>query len=105
MKGIEAVVNIFMLNPYRPYNKPAFLALIPPSFTSLDPFVTFFRPLQPHSNVLVRGKPRTLIPGECGALAGDLSGFQWSSLPQCAGCWTTLDTNNSDRGPLAGFRF
>ena len=28
----------------------AFLALIPPSFTSLNPFVTFFRPLQPHSS-------------------------------------------------------
>ena len=24
-----------------PHNKPAFLALIPPSFTSLNPFVTF----------------------------------------------------------------
>ena len=31
-----------------PHNKwPAFLALIFPSFTSLNPFVTFFRPLQP----------------------------------------------------------
>ena len=37
-----------MLSPYRPYNKPAFLALIPPSFPSLKPFETFFRPLQPH---------------------------------------------------------
>ena len=27
-----------MLSPYRPYNKPAFLALIPPSFTSVNPF-------------------------------------------------------------------
>ena len=52
--------------------------------------------------VLVSGKPRTPIPGECGSLAGDFSGFKWSSLPQCAGCSTTLDTNNSDRGPLAG---
>ena len=43
-------VDFFMLSPYRPYNKPAFLALIPPSFTSLNPFVTFFRPLQPHSS-------------------------------------------------------
>ena len=39
-----------MLSAYRPYNKAAFLALIPPSFTSLNPFVTFFRPLQPHSS-------------------------------------------------------
>ena len=53
-------------------------------------------------NALVSGKPRTPIPGECGSLAGDFSGFKWSSLPQCAGCSTTLDTNNSDRGPLAG---
>ena len=43
-------VDFFMLSPYRPYNKPALLALIPLSFTSLKPFVTFFRPLQPHSN-------------------------------------------------------
>ena len=43
-------VDFFMLSPYGPYNKPAFLALIPPSFTSLKPFVTFFRPLQPHSS-------------------------------------------------------
>ena len=34
--------------PYRPYYKPDFLALIPPPLTSLNPFVTFFRPLQPH---------------------------------------------------------
>ena len=40
-------VDFFMLSPH---NKPAFLALIPPSFTSLNPFVTFFRPLQPHSS-------------------------------------------------------
>ena len=29
---------------------PAFLALIPPSFASLNPLQTFFRPLQPHSS-------------------------------------------------------
>ena len=40
-------VDFFMLSPH---NKPAFLALIPPSFTSLNPFVTFLRPLQPHSS-------------------------------------------------------
>ena len=34
-------VDFFKLSPYRPYNKPAFLAIIPPSFTSLNPFVTF----------------------------------------------------------------
>ena len=34
-------VDFFMLSPYGPYNKPVFLALIPPSFTSLNPFVTF----------------------------------------------------------------
>ena len=33
-----------------PHNKPAFLTLIPPSFTSPNPLVTFFRPLQPHSS-------------------------------------------------------
>ena len=40
-------VDFFMLIPH---NKPAFLALIPPSFTSLNPFVTFFRLLQPPSS-------------------------------------------------------
>ena len=48
--GLTCSVDFFMLSPYRPYNKPAFLALIPPSFTSLNPFVTFFRPLQPYSS-------------------------------------------------------
>ena len=48
--SLTCSVDFFMLSPYRPYNKPAFLALIPPSFTSLNPFVTFFRPLQPHSS-------------------------------------------------------
>jgi len=42
--------------PYRPHYKPAFLALIPPPFTSLNPFVTFFRPLQPHSSSHNGGK-------------------------------------------------
>ena len=45
--SLTCSVNFFMLSPH---NKPAFLALIPPSFTSLNPFVTFFRPLQPHSS-------------------------------------------------------
>ena len=43
-------VDFFMLSPYKPCNKPAFLALIPPSFTSLNPFVACFRPLQPRSS-------------------------------------------------------
>ena len=34
----------------------AFIALIPDSFTSLNPFVTFFRPLQPHSSSQNSGK-------------------------------------------------
>ena len=46
-------VVFFMLSPH---NKPAFPALIPPSFTSLNPFVTFFRPLQPHSSSHNQGK-------------------------------------------------
>ena len=45
--SLTCSVDFFML---RPENKPAFLALIPPSFTSLNPFVTFFRPLQLHSS-------------------------------------------------------
>ena len=45
--SLTCSVDFFMLSPH---NKPAFLALIPPSFTSLNPFVTFFRPLQPHSS-------------------------------------------------------
>ena len=36
--------------------KPAFLALVRPSFTSLNPLVTFFRPLQPHSSIHNWGK-------------------------------------------------
>ena len=48
--SLTCSVDFFMLSPYRPYNKPAFLALIPPSFTSPNPFVTFFRPLQPDSS-------------------------------------------------------
>ena len=43
--GLMCSVDCFMLSPH---NQPAFLALIPPSVTSLNPFVTFFRPLQPH---------------------------------------------------------
>ena len=39
-----------------PHNKPAFLALIPALFTSLNPFVTIFRPLQPRSSSYNRGK-------------------------------------------------
>ena len=38
--------DFFMLSPH---NKFAFVALTPP-FSSLNPFVTFFRPLQPHSS-------------------------------------------------------
>ena len=45
--SLTCSVDFFMLSPY---NKRAFLALIPPSFTSLNPFVTFLRPLQPHSS-------------------------------------------------------
>ena len=45
--SLTCSVDFFMLSPH---NKPAFLALIPPSFTSLNPFVTFFKPLQPHSS-------------------------------------------------------
>ena len=45
--GLMCSVDFFMLSPH---NQPAFLALIPPSVTSLNPFVTFFRPLQPHSS-------------------------------------------------------
>ena len=40
----------FLMLMISPYNKPAFQTLIAPSFKSLNPFVTFFRPLQPHSS-------------------------------------------------------
>ena len=59
-------VDFFMLSPYRPYNKPAFLALIPPSFTSLNPFVTIFRPLQPHSSSHNCGKYESSNSGAFG---------------------------------------
>ena len=42
--SLTGSVDFFMLSPH---SKPAFLALIPPFFTSLNSFVTFFRPLQP----------------------------------------------------------
>ena len=45
--SLTCSVDFFMLSPH---NKPAFLAPIPPSFTCLNPFVTFFRLLQPHSS-------------------------------------------------------
>ena len=45
--SLTCSVDFFMLSPH---NKPAFLALIPPSFTSFNPFLTFFRPLQPRSS-------------------------------------------------------
>ena len=45
--SLTCSIDFFMLSPH---NEAAFLALIPPSFTSLNPFVIFFRPLQPHSS-------------------------------------------------------
>ena len=39
--------DFFMLSPHI---WTAFLALIPPSFTSLNPFKKFFKPLQHHSS-------------------------------------------------------
>ena len=46
--SLTCSVDFFMLSPHISW--PAFLALIPPSFTSLNPFETFSRPLQPHSS-------------------------------------------------------
>ena len=43
-------------------------------------------------------------PGECGALAGHLSGFRPPLLPRYAGLSTTLDAIISDLGPLARLR-
>ena len=54
--SLTCSVDFFMLSPYRPYNKLAFLTLIPPSFTYLNPFVTFFRLSQPHSSSHSWGK-------------------------------------------------
>ena len=51
--SLTCSVDFFMLSPH---NKPAFLALIPPSFTSLNPFATFFRLLQTHSSSHKWGK-------------------------------------------------
>ena len=45
--GLTCRVDFLMLSPH---NKRAFLALIPPSFTFLNPFLTFLRLLQPHSS-------------------------------------------------------
>ena len=54
LSRLTCSVDFFMLS--RSHKKPAFLALIPPSFTSLNPTVTFFRPLQPHSSSHSWGK-------------------------------------------------
>ena len=48
---------------------------------------------------LVGGKPRTPIPGECGALAGDFSGFGLSLFPRYAGFSTALGASIGERGP------
>ena len=48
---------------------------------------------------LVSGNPRTPIPGECGALAGDFSGFGLSLFPRYAGFSTALGASIGERGP------
>ena len=48
---------------------------------------------------LVSGKPRTPIPGECEALAGDFSGFGLSLLPRYAGFSTAFGASIGERGP------
>ena len=53
--SLTCSVDFFMLM-ISPHNKPAFLTLIGPSFKSPNPFVTFFRPLQPHSSSYNWGK-------------------------------------------------
>ena len=50
-------------------------------------------------NALVSGKPRTPIPGECGALAGDFSGVGLSLLPRYAGFSTAFGASIGERGP------
>ena len=50
-------------------------------------------------NALVSGKPRTPIPGECGALAGDFRGFGLSLLPRYAGFSTAFGASIGERGP------
>ena len=52
-----------------------------------------------HCNALVSGKPRTPIPGECGALAGDFSGFGLSLLPRYAGFSTAFGASIGELGP------
>ena len=55
-------------------------------------------------NALVSEKPRTPILGECGALAGDFSGFGLSLLPRYAGFSTALGASIDEWGPSAGHR-
>ena len=50
------------------------------------------------------GKPHTPIPGECGALAGDLSDFRLPVLPRFAGFPTVLVVSIIERGPLVRLR-
>ena len=58
-----------------------------------------FSRLNKRSYALVSGKPRTLIPGECGALAGGFSGFGLSLLPRYAGFSTAFGASIGERGP------
>ena len=51
------------------------------------------------NNALVSGNPRTPIPGECGALAGDFSGFGLSLFPRYVGFSTALGASIGERGP------
>ena len=67
--SLTCSVDFFMLSPYRPYNKPTFLALIPPSFTSLSPFVTFFRPLHCNLTLAVTTGESMRIPGSTPTLS------------------------------------
>ena len=54
---------------------------------------------QTATNALVSGKPRTPIPGECGALVGDFIGFGLSLLPRYAGFSTAFGASIGERGP------
>ena len=51
------------------------------------------------ANALVSGKPRTPIPGECEALAGDFGCFGLSLLPRYAGFSTAFGASIGERGP------
>ena len=53
--------------------------------------------MRDNNNALGSGKPRTPMPGQCGALAGDFSSFRLTFATVYVGFSTTLDASIGKR--------